>query len=158
MSAVDKDDIAKLHKMIRAFFARRLVKAELFLPWSAQKLRGELFANCEVLEERADADGTFFRVRGERKDIDGLRERIGQAQGVPLKQFKPCVLSNPPSVTDGASISANLRLQMKTPPRGWRFHLMVGRGELKHRPNDSNQPTCKRIIGWASDACELRAK
>jgi GTPase len=81
MSAVDKDDIARLHKAIRAFFGRRLVKAELFLPWSAQQLRGELFANCEVLEERADTEGAFFRVRGERKAIEGLRERIGQAQG-----------------------------------------------------------------------------
>ena len=81
LSAVDKDDVAKLHKTIRAFFGRRLVKAELFLPWSAQQLRGELFANCEVLEERADSEGAFFRVRGERKDIDGLRERIEQAQG-----------------------------------------------------------------------------
>ena len=80
MSAVDKDDIAKLHKAIRAFFGRRLIKAELFLPWSVQQLRGELFANCEVLEERADTEGAFFRVRGERKDIEGLRERIGQAQ------------------------------------------------------------------------------
>ena len=77
MSAVDRDDAAKLHKAIRAFFGRRLVKAELFLPWSAQQLRGELFAICEVLEERADTGGAFFRVRGERKDIDGLRERIG---------------------------------------------------------------------------------
>ena len=81
LSAVDKDDVAKLHKTIRAFFGRRLVKAELFLPWSAQQLRGELFANFEVLEERADSEGAFFRVRGERKDIDGLRERIEQAQG-----------------------------------------------------------------------------
>jgi GTP-binding protein HflX len=77
MSAVDKDDVAKLQKAIRAFFGRRLVKAELFLPWSAQQLRGELFAVCQVLEERADTEGAFFRVRGERKDIDGLRERIG---------------------------------------------------------------------------------
>jgi len=81
MSAVEEDGIARLQKAIRAFFARRLVKAELFLPWSAQQLRGELFAICEVLEERADMEGTFFRVRGERKDIDGLRGRIGQAQG-----------------------------------------------------------------------------
>jgi GTP-binding protein HflX len=79
LSAVDKDDVAKLHKTIIAFFSRRLVKAELFLPWSAQQLRGELFAQCQVLEERADAEGAHFRVRGERKDIDGLRERIGQA-------------------------------------------------------------------------------
>ena len=78
MSAVNKDDIAKLHKAIRAFFSRRLVKAGLFMPWSAQQLRGELFAVCEVLEERADTEGAHFSVRGERKDIDGLRERIGQ--------------------------------------------------------------------------------
>lgn len=82
MSAVDKDAVAKLHKTIRAFFSRRLIKSELFLPWSAQQLRGELFANCEVLEERAETEGAFFRVRGERKDIDGLRERIEQAQGI----------------------------------------------------------------------------
>ena len=82
MSAFDEDDIAKLQKAIRAFFARRLVEAELFLPWSAQQLRGELFANCEVLEERADGAGAIFSVRGERKDIEALRERIGQAPGI----------------------------------------------------------------------------
>jgi GTP-binding protein HflX len=82
MSAREKDDVAKLHKTIRAFFRRGLVKAELFMPWSAQQLRGELFENCEVLEERADTEGTHFRVRGEREDIDGLRERIGQARGI----------------------------------------------------------------------------
>jgi GTP-binding protein HflX len=79
LSAVDRDDVAKLHKTIIAFFSRRLVKAELFLPWSAQQLRGELFAQCQVLEEQADAEGAHFKVRGERKDIDGLRERIDQA-------------------------------------------------------------------------------
>ena len=82
MSAVDQDDIARLHQAIRGFFSRRLVKAELFLPWSAQNLRGELFACCEVLEERPDTEGAFFRVRGEPKDIDGLRERIGLVQGI----------------------------------------------------------------------------
>jgi len=81
LSAVDRDDVAKLHKTIRAFFSRRLVKAELFLPWSAQQLRGALFAQCQVLEERADAEGAHFQVRGERKDINSLRERIGQAMG-----------------------------------------------------------------------------
>jgi GTP-binding protein HflX len=81
MSAVDQDDIAKLHKAIKSFFAKRLTKDELFLPWSAQQLRGEVFAQCEVLEERADEDGAFFSVRAEKKDIEALRERIAQAQG-----------------------------------------------------------------------------
>ncbi|HEV7820873.1 MAG TPA: GTPase HflX, partial [Burkholderiales bacterium] len=81
MSAVDQDDVARLRKTIRAFFGRRLVKAELFLPWSAQQLRGELFAVCQVLEERADTEGAHFSVRAERKDLDVLRERIAQAPG-----------------------------------------------------------------------------
>ena len=82
MSAVDKDDVAKLQKAIRAFFGRRLVKAELFLPWSAQQLRGDLFAVCQVLDERADSEGAHFSVRGERKDLNVLRERIAQAQEI----------------------------------------------------------------------------
>ena len=76
--------MARLHKAILAVFRKRLVRAELFLPWSAQNLRGPLFATCEVTEERADVDGTFFSVRGERKDIDALREKIG-----PVKKRAP---------------------------------------------------------------------
>ena len=78
MSAKRPDDVAKLHKSIVAFFQSDLVEAELFLPWTAQQLRGQVFANCEVLEERADEEGAFFRVRGEQGALDGLREQIGQ--------------------------------------------------------------------------------
>ena len=78
MSAKRPDDIAKLHATILAFFRKDLVEAELFLPWSAQQLRGEIFAHFEVLEERADGDGTFFRVRGEPDTLNGLRARVGQ--------------------------------------------------------------------------------
>jgi len=80
MSARRPDDVAKLHKAIVAFFQQDLVEAELFLPWSAQQLRGEIFARCEVLEERADDEGAFFRVRGERGALDSLREQFGQAR------------------------------------------------------------------------------
>ncbi len=79
MSAVNAADVAKLHQAIRAFFQKRLVKGELFLPWSAQQLRGELFATCEVLEERAEAEGAFFSVRGERAAIERLREMVETA-------------------------------------------------------------------------------
>jgi GTP-binding protein HflX len=77
VSAVEPADVARLHDAIMAFFRKRLARATLFLPWSAQNLRGQVFANCEVVEERADAEGTFFTVRAERTDIDALRERIG---------------------------------------------------------------------------------
>ena len=78
ISAIDPADVAKLHKAVRAFFARGLVKAELFLPWSLQKLRGEVFDTCEVLEERVEAEGAFIRVRGEREVIESLKQRIGR--------------------------------------------------------------------------------
>ena len=80
MSARNPDDVARLHKAIVAFFQQDLVEAELFLPWSAQQLRGELFARCEVLAERADEEGAFFSVRGEQGTLDSLREQIAQAR------------------------------------------------------------------------------
>ncbi|MHB1092545.1 GTPase HflX [Thiobacillus sp.] len=78
MSARHPDDVAKLHQAVVAFFQRDLVEAELFLPWSAQQLRGSIFARCEVLAERADEEGAFFNVRGERAALDSLREQLAR--------------------------------------------------------------------------------
>lgn len=63
LSARNKDDITQLHQSIVKVFQKDLIESEIFLPWSAQELRGEIFSSCEVLEERADAAGAFFRFR-----------------------------------------------------------------------------------------------
>src|SRR6476660_3296738 len=65
MSAKREGDIARLREAIAAVFQKSLVEAELSLPWSAQKERGQIFATCTVLEERADEEGAFLRIRGE---------------------------------------------------------------------------------------------
>jgi GTP-binding protein HflX len=78
MSARREGDIAKLREAIVAFFRKRLVEAELFLPWSAQKMRGEIFETCEVLDERADGEGAFLRVRGEPEAVKRLRKQFGK--------------------------------------------------------------------------------
>jgi len=78
MSARRESDVVKLHAAIAAFFQRNLVEAELFLPWSAQNLRGEIFASCKVLEERADGEGAFLRVRGEPEAVKRLRKQFGR--------------------------------------------------------------------------------
>jgi len=78
ISAKREGDIARLREAIRAFFEKDLVEAELFLPWSAQNLRGEIFATCTVLEERADNDGAFLRVRGEPEAVRRLHEQFGR--------------------------------------------------------------------------------
>jgi GTPase len=80
MSARRESDIGKLREAIAAFFERDLVEAELFLPWSAQNLRGDIFANCKVLEERADGEGSFLRVRGDPEAVKRLREQFGRVK------------------------------------------------------------------------------
>jgi GTPase len=80
MSARREGDVAKLRDAIIAFFQRDLVEAELFLPWSAQNLRGEIFASCQVLEERANDEGAFLRVRGESDAVKRLRDQFRGAE------------------------------------------------------------------------------
>jgi GTP-binding protein HflX len=77
MSARRPDDVAELHHKIVEFFQQDLVETEIFLPWTAQQLRGEIYANCQVLEERSDNDGAFFRVRSEPDVIKNIREQCG---------------------------------------------------------------------------------
>ena len=83
MSARREGDVASLRGTLLAFFRQGLVEAELFLPWAAQKLRGEIFATCEVLEERADGEGAFLRVRGEPEAVKLLQERTYQLGTAP---------------------------------------------------------------------------
>jgi len=78
MSARCPYDVAKLHKAIVAFSQQDLLEDEFFLPWSAQKLRSEIYASCNVLEERADGEGAFFRVRGETDVLKDLHEQVDQ--------------------------------------------------------------------------------
>src|SRR3954470_3325837 len=80
MSARRDGDIAKLHGAIAAFFQGDLVEAELFLPWTAQKARGEVFATCKVIEERADDQGAFLRIRGEPEAVKRLSKQFGQGR------------------------------------------------------------------------------
>ena len=81
MSARRPDDVARLHRAIVDFFQRNLLEAELFLPWSAQQLRREIYANCQVLAERADEAGAFFQVRGEPATLDSLRQQLAGVGG-----------------------------------------------------------------------------
>src|SRR6058998_3684809 len=72
MSAKSEADVARLHAELAAFFTHDLVEAELRVPWDRQQLRGEIFAACEVVEERTEADAAVFRVRAHRETIGRL--------------------------------------------------------------------------------------
>jgi len=78
MSARRSDEVAKLRQTIVDFFQQDLVEAELFLPWTAQQLRGEIYANCQVLNERSENEGAYFQVRGAAETVSKLQEQLGQ--------------------------------------------------------------------------------
>ncbi len=79
MSARRPDEVAQLRATIVAFFQRDLTEDTLLLPWSEQQLRGEIYANCQVLEESADENGALFRIRAGAEAITALREKLGEA-------------------------------------------------------------------------------
>ncbi len=79
MSARNPQDVARLHAQIVAFFQRDLVEDSLFLPWSAQQLRKDIYERCEVLDEQADEAGAHFRVRGEAAELERLHALLAPA-------------------------------------------------------------------------------
>lgn len=79
MSARRPEEVAELRLAIIAFFQKNLVEAELFLPWSAQQRRKDIYADCQVLSEHADETGAFFQVRGEADAIEKLRQQLAPA-------------------------------------------------------------------------------
>jgi GTP-binding protein HflX len=72
MSAKREPDVAMLREKLVAFFQRDLVEGELRVPYDKQALRGEIFAVCQVLEERYEEDAVIFRVRAHKGDLDRL--------------------------------------------------------------------------------------
>jgi len=81
MSARSESDVAELHAAIVGFFRRGLVEIELLLPWSVQQLRGTIFSTCEVLEERSESEGAYFRLRGEPEALQHIRDRLERSSG-----------------------------------------------------------------------------
>jgi GTP-binding protein HflX len=78
MSARRPGDVAQLRDAIVAFLQKDLVEAEIFLPWSAQHLRGAIFDDCQVLGERSDGAGTWLRLRGAPATLETLRRQAAQ--------------------------------------------------------------------------------
>jgi GTP-binding protein HflX len=62
-SALRPDDARMLRAALIEIFSRDLVEEELRVAWDRQRVRGEIFANCQVLGERDADDAAFLRVR-----------------------------------------------------------------------------------------------
>jgi len=76
ISARRPADVQALRERLVGFFRESLVAAELFLPWSAQQRRGDIYTRCQVLAERSDEQGTYLQVRGEPAYVRRLLDEL----------------------------------------------------------------------------------
>jgi len=76
ISARREADVQLLRERLVGFFRLDLVQQEIFLPWSAQQHRGEIYARCEVLHERSEAEGSYLDVRGEPEWLARLQQLL----------------------------------------------------------------------------------
>lgn len=77
MSARNPNDVALMHQKIVDFFQQDLIETEVLVPWSMQKLRGELYEKCQVLEERADNDGAIFKILSAPDILSNIKIQLG---------------------------------------------------------------------------------
>ena len=60
-------------RRVRCFFEHELVEDELRVSYDRQELRGEIYAHCQVLEERHEEGEVIFRVRAAPTQLARLR-------------------------------------------------------------------------------------
>jgi GTPase len=77
MSAINVDDVAKLHDAIQAFFQKQMIEVSIVLPWSQQQLRAEIFGQCKVIDEHADEQGALLKILGPAAMVTDLQQRFG---------------------------------------------------------------------------------
>ncbi|MFT6157192.1 MAG: GTP-binding protein HflX [Neolewinella sp.] len=68
-----------MHQAILRFFQKDLIESEIFLPWPAQEMRSKIFSACDVLNERANDAGAFFRFRATPDMIATMNKLSGDA-------------------------------------------------------------------------------
>jgi GTP-binding protein HflX len=73
MSALAKDDVARLHAAIVAHFEKDMVEDELFVGWRDQRLVHEIHEQARVVREAHDDEGTRLVVRARPETLEKLR-------------------------------------------------------------------------------------
>jgi GTP-binding protein HflX len=79
LSARRPEDAVELHAALVAHFGDELIEDELRVAWSQQRLRGEIFASCQVLGERADDEAAYFQVRAAPDVVARLKSLLVEA-------------------------------------------------------------------------------
>ncbi|MDX2166268.1 MAG: GTPase HflX [Deltaproteobacteria bacterium] len=73
ISSRRREDVAALRARIVQFFERDFVETDLLIPYSQQRLVGEVHASCRVLAETCDEAGRHLRIRAHPSVVAKLR-------------------------------------------------------------------------------------
>ncbi len=77
MSALNDADVTQLHQAIVLSTQNHLIETEVFLSWAQQDLRGEIYSSCDVIEERTDDHGVYFKFLSSKEMSVKLRVLAG---------------------------------------------------------------------------------
>jgi GTPase len=85
MSTQVKTDVAKMRDLIVGHFEVDMIEEELFVPYVAQGVVGELRSNMRVLGERYEDDGVYFMVRSTNAALQKLKKILRPEDFVDLE-------------------------------------------------------------------------
>lgn len=76
ISTRDKEDLKKLREKILSYFETNMVDEEIFIPYQAKGIIGEIRGKMKVLSESYDEKGTRLLVRSHSETILNIRKKI----------------------------------------------------------------------------------
>lgn len=76
-SSINAADVAALHARILAHFERDMVEEEVFAPYTAGGIVGEIRATMRVVGEKHEDSGTRYTVRAKAADLAKLKAKYG---------------------------------------------------------------------------------
>ncbi|MGL5147277.1 MAG: hypothetical protein ACRC7Q_07290, partial [Plesiomonas shigelloides] len=76
ISALNKDDVARVHGAIVAAIAAQMQSVSLDIPYGASALMGEIHSKMQVLAEEYHEQGIRLSLKARPADLQRLRKRL----------------------------------------------------------------------------------
>jgi GTP-binding protein HflX len=76
LSAKSPEDVQAFRQLLLDFFRSDMPEEELFVPYSAAKVLGTIRSSVNVLDEQHEEAGYRFRLRGEKKDLERIKQQL----------------------------------------------------------------------------------
>lgn len=76
ISTRNKEDLANLRDRIMTYFESDMIDVDLFVPYQAKGVIGEIRAKVRVLSESYDEHGVIFKVRSTDKVLEQIKKKI----------------------------------------------------------------------------------